>query len=105
MKKLLGSTLALAMFLPAGANAELLKNLKLNGQLDVQTTSARNVTDFVTRPTGANSMPAATANNDRIGHANTRAMLTANWDRCTGTSGGRGRRPTAARSTRCGRCR
>lgn len=80
MKKLLGSTLALAMFLPAGANAELLKNLKVSGQLDVQTTSARNVSDFVTRPTGANSSPAGTANNDRIGDAHTRAMLHADWD-------------------------
>ena len=80
MKKLLGSTLALAMFLPAGANAELLKNLKVSGQLDVQTTSARNITDFVTRPTGANSSPASTANNDRIGDAHTRAMLNADWD-------------------------
>lgn len=79
MKKLLGSTLALAMFLPAGANAELLKNLKVSGQLDVQTTSARNVTDFVTRPTGANSSPSG-ANNDRIGDAHTRAMLHADWD-------------------------
>jgi hypothetical protein len=80
MKKLLGSTLALAMFLPAGANAELLKNLKVSGQLDVQTTSARNITDFVTRPTGANSSPASTANNDRIGDAHARLMVRGDWD-------------------------
>ena len=53
MKKLLGMTLALAMFVPAGANAELLKNLKASGQLDIQTTSANNVRDFTTRPTHA----------------------------------------------------
>lgn len=69
MKKLLGSTLALAMFLPTGANAELLKNLKVSGQLDVQTTSARNVADFLTRDS-----------NDRIGDAHTRTMLSADWD-------------------------
>ncbi|MDP3541495.1 MAG: hypothetical protein Q8T11_03395 [Elusimicrobiota bacterium] len=80
MKKLLGTTLALAMFIPAGANAELLKNLKVSGNLDIQTTSARNVTDFVTRPTGANSSPAGTNNNDRIGHATTRVILKLDWD-------------------------
>ena len=74
MKKLLGSTLALAMFLPAGANAELLKNLKVGGQLDVQTTSARNITDFATRPNGGN------VNNDRLGHANTRLMVKGDFD-------------------------
>lgn len=80
MKKLLGSTLALAMFVPTGANAELWKNLKLSGQLDVQTTSARNIADFVTRPTGANSSPASANNNDRTGNAHTRVMLSADWD-------------------------
>lgn len=83
MKKLLGTTLALAMFVPAGANAELLKNLKLSGQLDVAAVSAHNVTDFVTRPNalGGGSGPgAAASNNDRIGHANTRTMLSADWD-------------------------
>lgn len=75
MKKLLGSTLALAMFLPTGANAELLKNLKISGQLDVQATSARNITDFVTRPDQG-----AANNNDRIGDAHTRTMLSADWD-------------------------
>ncbi|MEK7384441.1 MAG: hypothetical protein AAB262_14290, partial [Elusimicrobiota bacterium] len=76
----LGSTLALALFLPAVANAELLKNLKVGGQLDVQTTAARNVRDFATRPnTVAGNTPLA-ANNDRIGIANTRAMLKLDWD-------------------------
>lgn len=76
MKKLLGSTLALAMFLPAGANAELLKNLKVSGQLDVQATSARNVTDFVTRGVSGNNA----SNNDRIGDTLTRTIVRADWD-------------------------
>lgn len=79
MKKLLGSTLALAMFVPTGANAELLKNLKLSGQLDVTAVSAQNVTDFVTRPAQGNTA-VATGNNDRVGHAFTRTMLSADWD-------------------------
>jgi hypothetical protein len=81
MKKLLGTTLALAMFVPAGANAELLKNFKVGGQLDIQTTSARNITDFTTRGVnGAGVAPGAPTNNDRIGAANTRIMLKADWD-------------------------
>lgn len=77
MKKLLGSTLALAMFLPTGANAELFKNMKISGQLDVQATSARNVADFVTRPAqGATT----NGNNDRLGNVHTRTMLSADWD-------------------------
>jgi len=79
MKKLLGSTLALAMFVPTGANAELLKNLKLSGQLDVTAISAQNVTDFVTRPAQGNTA-VATGNNDHIGHTYTRTMLSADWD-------------------------
>lgn len=83
MKKLLGTTLALAMFVPAGANAELLKNLKVGGQLDIQTTSARNTSDFATRPNhaaGGAGPGAAAANNDRIGAATTRAILKLDWD-------------------------
>lgn len=76
MKKLLGTTLALAMFIPAGANAELLKNFKMSGNLDIQTTSARNVEDFVTRP----NTTGAVLNNDRIGHANTRLIVKMDWD-------------------------
>ena len=81
MKKIIGSTLALALFLPALANAELFKNLKVGGQLDVQATSARNVTDFVTRMTPP--APAASPsvnNNDRIGHTSTRLMVKLDWD-------------------------
>ena len=44
MKKLLGSTLALAMFMPAGANAEVLKNFKMSGQIDIQATTAETST-------------------------------------------------------------
>jgi hypothetical protein len=83
MKKLLGSTLALALFLPAGASAELLKNFKLGGQLDVQTTSARNIADFQTlaNHAGGGSGPGVAAdNNDRIGNAFTRVMLKMDWD-------------------------
>lgn len=77
MKKLLGSTLALAMFLPTGANAELFKNLKISGQLDVQATSARNISDFVTRPVQGSL---TNGRNDRIGHVQTRTMVSADWD-------------------------
>jgi hypothetical protein len=66
------------MFLPTGANAELFKNLKISGQLDVQATSARNVTDFATRPDQGDL--AQPGNNDRIGDAHTRTMLSADWD-------------------------
>ncbi|MDX6768311.1 MAG: hypothetical protein SF051_02180 [Elusimicrobiota bacterium] len=56
-----------------------MKNLKVSGQLDVQTTSARNVIDFLTR--GTPNLGAQTAsNNDRIGHAHTRTMVSADWD-------------------------
>lgn len=80
MKKLLGTTLALAMFVPAGANAELLKNFKIGGQLDIQTTSARNVKDFVTRPATGVTGTGSTNNNDRLGHATTRVILKMDWD-------------------------
>lgn len=83
MKKLLGTTLALAMFVPAGANAELLKNFKVSGNLDIQTTSARNVLDFATRPNhagGGTGPGAANSNNDRIGHATTRVIVKMDWD-------------------------
>lgn len=79
MKKLLGTTLALAMFIPAGANAELLKNFKASGNLDIQTTSARNVADFVTRQK-MDPAPVAPVNNDRIGAATTRVILKMDWD-------------------------
>lgn len=71
MKKILGTTLAAALLIPGPANAEILKNLKVNGQLDVQANSARNVTDFHTRDA---------ANNDRVGDTLTRVMADAKWD-------------------------
>ncbi|MBI3564564.1 MAG: hypothetical protein HY079_05135 [Elusimicrobia bacterium] len=83
MKKLLGSTLALAMFLPAGANAELLKNLKVGGQLDVQATSAQNVTDFLSAATNGGGTPAVNpqaSGRDHVGSAFTRTMLKVDWD-------------------------
>src|SRR5438445_44215 len=61
MKKLLGLTLTLAMIAPAGANAELLKNLKATGQIDIQATSADNVLDFAGQAT-APSNPAGNNN-------------------------------------------
>jgi len=82
MKKLLGTTLALAMIMPAGANAELLKNLKVSGNLDIQTTSARNIRDFATRAPNNTATAALTTgtNNDRIGVANTRVIVKMDWD-------------------------
>lgn len=97
-KKLLGSTLALAMVLPFGqANAsELFKGLTFGGQIDLQATAAQNVTDFRTRAGTTNG-------NDRIGDAQTRVLLNAGWtilddvsamvtlrknDRTWGTAGG-----------------
>ena len=71
MKKLLGSALALAMFVAysQAANADtLLKNLTFNGKVDVQAVSANNVTDF------------NTAKYDQIGDAQTRVQLNAGWD-------------------------
>ncbi|MBI3551461.1 MAG: hypothetical protein HY077_03000 [Elusimicrobia bacterium] len=87
-KKLLGTTLALAMILPYSANAELFKNLKLSGQLDLQGTAARNTLDFSTRfkPVvaaqngGTIAASAGAANNDRIGDMQTRLMLSLDWD-------------------------
>ncbi len=71
MKKLLGSTLALAMFAAysQAANADtLLKNLTFNGKVDVQAVSANNVTDFNSKAY------------DQIGDAQTRVQLNAGWD-------------------------
>lgn len=76
INKLLGSTLALAMLFPAGqANAELLKNLKFSGQLDIQGVNAHNVEDFATRKDFA-----AALNQDRVSDTQTRVMISADWD-------------------------
>lgn len=68
MKKLLGSTLALAMLLPAGANAELLKNFKASGSVDVDAVSANNVVDL------------KTATYDNINTVQTRVLVNTDWD-------------------------
>jgi hypothetical protein len=78
MKKILGTTLAAALLIPGPANAEILKNLKVNGQLDIQSTAARNANDFQTR---ANVTAAGTAGGqDRIGTVGTRLLVDATWD-------------------------
>ncbi len=79
MKKLLGTTLALAMLLPAGANAELLKNLKVTGKIDLQGTAARNVADFQTNRNVSAAVDAQTGQ-DRIGDMQTRVIVSADWD-------------------------
>lgn len=82
MKKLLGSTMALAMFLSAGsANAELFKNLKLSGKIEMQGTAARNVRDFQTKNDDATQNGTGTNNGqDRLGDMQTRVMLSGDWD-------------------------
>ena len=91
MKKLLGSTLALALLFPySQANAELLKNFKLSGQLDVQAQADRNVRDFVTKQSkaltqadlnGANGVINGNSTfNDRLNDAQTRVLLHLDWD-------------------------
>jgi hypothetical protein len=80
MKKSLGIAASLALVWsaqPASA-VELLKNLRVGGQIDLQATSATNVTDFSTRATKAPA--AASANNDRIGDVQTRVMVNLDWD-------------------------
>jgi hypothetical protein len=68
MKKLLGSTLAVALLVPAIANAELLKNLKVGGSLEVDAVSASNITDL------------RTTKYDDISSVQTRLMVKADWD-------------------------
>jgi len=70
MKKLMGAVLASALMFPVGsANAaELLKNLKVSGNLDWQMNSARNVEDF------NSALP------DHIGNAGLRTMVHGDWD-------------------------
>lgn len=76
-KKLLGTTLALAMVAasswPAHAD-DLVKNLKISGNVDVQATSANNVSDFATHPI------VGTANYDQIGNAQGRVMVNGGFD-------------------------
>ncbi len=79
MKKLLGSTLALAMFFPAGANAELLKNFKLSGKIELQGTAGRNIRDFNTNRNVTAAVDAYDGQ-DRIGDMQTRVMVSGDWD-------------------------
>jgi hypothetical protein len=75
MKKLLGSVLALALVASVSqANAELLKNFKLGGSVEMSAVSARNVENFRTRSSN-NSVPA-----DHIGAGQTRILLHMDWD-------------------------
>jgi len=70
------------MILPSFANAaELFKNLKLDGQIDVDGITSRNILDFATRQdqTGAN-VGAGVTNNDRLGNVQERLMLGLDWD-------------------------
>lgn len=86
MKKLLGMTLALALTLGQANATEFFKNLKFSGQLDLQGTSANNITDFQTRGTIARGATApggaraATTGLDRIGDMQTRVMVSLDWD-------------------------
>ncbi len=68
MKKLLGSTLALALLLPAGVNAEVFKNLQVSGGVDVQGVDGNNLTDFNTK------------NYDNISTVLTRITVKTDWD-------------------------
>lgn len=83
MKKLLGSALTLALVFPSGpASAELLKNLKVMGGVDLQTNYARNVLDFRTNQTAGSGAGALSglASNDRISNVHTRTWLGLGWD-------------------------
>ena len=75
MKKLLGTVLALALVASVSqANAELLKNFKFGGSVEVDAVSARNAVNFTKNPTNAG------VSTDRVGTAQTRIMLNMDWD-------------------------
>lgn len=74
IKKLLGSVLALALVASVSqANAELLKNFKFGGSVEMSAVSSRNTRNFVKNTNGA-------TRTDRIGTAQTRIMLNMDWD-------------------------
>jgi hypothetical protein len=76
MKKLLGSVLALALVASVSqANAELLKNFKFGGSVEMSAISGRNFVNFRKETVGGTG--AAT---DRLGDAQTRIMLNMDWD-------------------------
>lgn len=78
-KKLLGTALALAIVFPSSqASAEILKNLKVDGQYDFAGVSADNVTDFATGP---DQVPPAVQNNrDKIGSMQNRFIVGVGFD-------------------------
>ncbi|MFH2201828.1 MAG: hypothetical protein ABIJ96_01815 [Elusimicrobiota bacterium] len=81
MRKTLGIALAAALIFPSQASAELFNNLKVSGQLDIQSTSARNVADFQTdADTCVTCTVAAGTENDRVGNTLTRTLLKMEWD-------------------------
>ena len=68
MKKFLGSALTLALLCPVVAHAELLKNFKASGSLEVDAVSANNIADL------------RTDTYDHIGTVQTRLFVNADWD-------------------------
>lgn len=68
MKKLLGLTMAAAMVLPSAASAELLKNLKTSGSLEVDSVSVNNGMDYSSRVY------------DKVNTIQSRVLLGADWD-------------------------
>lgn len=68
MRKLLAVTLSWALLTPSLAQAEFLKDLKFNGEVEVQMISMDNATDF------------SSAANDQFGAAWTRVLLGASMD-------------------------
>ncbi|MFA6317655.1 MAG: hypothetical protein WC943_09560 [Elusimicrobiota bacterium] len=88
MKKLLGSVLAIAMLVQPGvASAELLKNFKLSGNVDMQSQASRNVLDFVTRQDPKMNDASGTLEgaerptfNDRMNDAQFRVIVNMDWD-------------------------
>ncbi|MBI3551462.1 MAG: hypothetical protein HY077_03005 [Elusimicrobia bacterium] len=92
MKRLTAIVVAFAVIELSGgpAAAELLKNFRLSGQIDVQATAAHNIVDFSTHgnpdatyPPGCGAAPlpaCAPNNNDRVGDAQTRVMVHMDWD-------------------------
>lgn len=78
MKKLLGTALCVALVVLSGsAGAELLKNLKVGGGLDIQMNAAANVADF---STNRENQAGGAGNNDRLNDALTRTWLGLSWD-------------------------
>lgn len=76
LRRLAAAALALGLS-AAPAQAEVFKNFRLGGQIDVMATSANNVADFQTQP---NIAPAAYNGRDRLGDTQTRIMIFLDWD-------------------------